>query len=87
MILPMVLSIAWASKGPVRWSRAGPLSSECRVVGLVMLACQSPPVSVTAIRAAFSLTMAWFLANAAVRALIARFAGGVVDRCDGVGAE
>ena len=48
----------------------------------------------TAMRAAFSSTIALFRANAAVRALIARFvdgagvaAGGVVDDGDGVAAE
>lgn len=42
------------------------------VVVLVKVPGQSPPFSVTAIRAAFSSTMAWFWVNAAVRALIAR---------------
>ena len=68
-----VADVSSVGMPPPGWSGRG--IGRC---GDVVVGCgdaslfQSPPFSVTVIRAAFSSTMAWFLASAAVRGLIAR---------------
>ena len=77
LILPMMPSLLMRTRvvwnGPVRWLRTGPSSVWWRCCRLVDGGdVQSAPISVIAMRAAFSSTIELFRAKAEVSALMAR---------------
>ena len=70
LVLPMCW--VWGMPRPVGPGGALVGAGDVLVASVKERRVQSPPLSVTAMRAAFSSTMALFRANAAVRALMAR---------------